>query len=90
MRSVASRASIDRCCAPANSRKTPPSESTAWRSACTFANRASFEMMVPRITSATPARRTSRVASATSDSKAAPMRVPRMAASAIATKASST
>jgi hypothetical protein len=36
-------------------------------------------MIVPRMTSATPARLISRVASATSDSNATPMRVPRSA-----------
>ena len=88
MRSVASRASIERCCAPANSRKTPPSESTASSSALTFANRASCWMIVPRMTSATPARLISRVASAMSASNATPMRVPSSPASATATSAS--
>ena len=90
MRSVASRASIARRCAEANSRKMPPSVSMASSSSVTLEKRASCRMIVPRMTSATPARRISRVASAMSESKNAAARVPRIAASPTAAIASKT
>ena len=76
MRSVAARASMARCCALANSRKTPPISSAARRSAATDWKRASPRMRPPRSTSATPVASSSRVASATSSAKARPMRRP--------------